>query len=138
MAAEDAAPPTDVYRDTPVRFLGYANEVGGGRRHASMALPRRASRNGRAHASEQSMNNVLAGESFKPVAPRALYFGSYAVACAYVAADAKHKYDRDGSWLKGVDARAPARNVRFSAEEVGRHKTGDAHLDARRGKSVEW
>mmetsp|Transcript_22725 Transcript_22725/g.68230 ORF Transcript_22725/g.68230 Transcript_22725/m.68230 type:complete len:138 (-) Transcript_22725:22-435(-) len=66
-----APPPTDIYRDTPVRFLGYANEV---------------------------------GESFKPVAPRALYFGSYAVACAYVAADAKHKYDRDGNWLKGVDA----------------------------------
>ena len=61
----------DVFRDTPVRLLGYANEV---------------------------------GEAFKPVAPRALYVGSYATACAYVLADAKHKYDVGGDAKRGVDA----------------------------------
>ncbi|KAH8067923.1 hypothetical protein JL721_7142 [Aureococcus anophagefferens] len=60
-----------IYRDTPVRFLGYANEI---------------------------------GESFKPMVPRAFYFGSYAVACTYVAADAKHKFDADGDVRHGVDA----------------------------------
>ena len=61
----------DIYRDTPVRFLGYTNEI---------------------------------GESFKPMVPRAFYLGSYAVACTYVAADAKHKYDADGDARHGVDA----------------------------------
>ena len=61
----------DIYRDTPLRLLGYANEV---------------------------------GEAFKPVAPRPFYFGSYAVACAYVGADAKHKYDVDGDAKHGLDA----------------------------------
>ena len=75
-AASDASatpPPAsvDLYRDTPVRFLGYANEL---------------------------------GESFKPLIPRVAYFGTYGVACAYVAADANDKYQRDGDVERGVDA----------------------------------
>lgn len=61
----------DLYRDTPVRFLGYANEL---------------------------------GESFKPLIPRIAYFGTYGVACAYVAADANDKFQRDGDVARGVDA----------------------------------
>ena len=68
---DPVAKEVDIYRDTPVRFLGYANEI---------------------------------GESFKPMVPRAFYFGSYAVACTYVAADAKHKFDADGDVRHGVDA----------------------------------
>ena len=74
-ASSDAATPSpasvDLYRDTPVRFLGYANEL---------------------------------GESFKPLIPRVAYFGTYGVACAYVAADANDKYQRDGDVARGVDA----------------------------------
>ena len=73
-ASSDAATPpasVDLYRDTPVRFLGYANEL---------------------------------GESFKPLIPRVAYFGTYGVACAYVAADANDKYERDGDVARGVDA----------------------------------
>ena len=73
-ASSDAATPppsVDLYRDTPVRFLGYANEL---------------------------------GESFKPLIPRIAYFGTYGVACAYVAADANDKYQRDGDVARGVDA----------------------------------
>ena len=68
-ASSDAA--VDLYRDTPIRFLGYANEL---------------------------------GESFKPLIPRVAYFGTYGVACAYVAADANDKYQRDGDVARGVDA----------------------------------
>ena len=74
-ASSDAATPppasVDLYRDTPVRFLGYANEL---------------------------------GESFKPLIPRVAYFSTYGVACAYVAADANDKYQRDGDVARGVDA----------------------------------
>ena len=74
-ASSDAATPSpasvDLYRDTPVRFLGYANEL---------------------------------GESFKPLIPRVAYLGTYGVACAYVAADANDKYQRDGDVARGVDA----------------------------------
>ena len=44
------------------------------------------------------------GESFKPLIPRVAYFGTYGVACAYVAADANDKYQRDGDVARGVDA----------------------------------
>ena len=70
-ASSDATTPpasVDLYRDTPVRFLGYANEL---------------------------------GESFKPLIPRVAYFGTYGVACAYVAADANDKYQRDGDVARG-------------------------------------
>ena len=70
-ATTAAPPPVDVYRDTPLRFAGYANEV---------------------------------GESFKHMAPRWFYYGSYVVSSLYVAADAKDKYDRDGDVAKGADA----------------------------------
>ena len=74
-ASSDATTPppasVDLYRDTPVRFLGYANEL---------------------------------GESFKPLIPRVAYLGTYGVACAYVAADANDKYERDGDVARGVDA----------------------------------
>jgi len=69
--SSSAAAELDLFRDTPVRLLGYANEV---------------------------------GEAFKPVAPRVLYYGSYATSLAYVLADAKHKYDADGDARHGVDA----------------------------------
>ncbi|XP_077441599.1 mitochondrial fission process protein 1 [Vanacampus margaritifer] len=48
----------DIYRDTWVRFLGYANEV---------------------------------GEAFRPLVPVSLVWSSYAVATAYVTADAVDK-----------------------------------------------
>eukprot|EP00038_Savillea_parva_P010655 m.191782 g.191782 ORF g.191782 m.191782 type:complete len:243 (+) comp18455_c0_seq1:237-965(+) len=58
-AATPTTPPTpatqDIFRDTPVRYFGYANEL---------------------------------GEAFKAFVSRRLYLGSYAVACAYVTADA--------------------------------------------------
>ena len=66
-ASSDATTPpasVDLYRDTPVRFLGYANEL---------------------------------GESFKPLIPRVAYFGTYGVACAYVAADAITP--KNGYWV---------------------------------------
>ena len=44
------------------------------------------------------------GESFKPLIPRVAYLGTYGVACAYVAADANDKYQRDGDVARGVDA----------------------------------
>ena len=70
-SSASASAELDLFRDTPVRLLGYANEV---------------------------------GEAFKPVAPRIFYVGSYATSCAYVLADAKHKYDADGDAKHGVDA----------------------------------
>ena len=72
-ASSDAATSAsvDLYRDTPVRFLGYANEL---------------------------------GESFKPLIPRVAYLGTYGVACAYVAADANDKFQRDRDVARGVDA----------------------------------
>ncbi|XP_054612954.1 mitochondrial fission process protein 1 [Dunckerocampus dactyliophorus] len=55
---EKASKEVDIYRDTWVRFLGYANEV---------------------------------GEAFRALVPSSLVWGSYAVATAYVAADALDK-----------------------------------------------
>ncbi|XP_057674608.1 mitochondrial fission process protein 1 [Corythoichthys intestinalis] len=55
---EKTSKAVDVYRDTWVRFLGYANEV---------------------------------GEAFRPLVPVSLVWSSYAVATAYVTADAVDK-----------------------------------------------
>ncbi|XP_053709618.1 mitochondrial fission process protein 1 [Synchiropus splendidus] len=55
---EKSAKTVDIYRDTWVRFLGYANEV---------------------------------GEAFRALVPVSLVWGSYAVATAYVTADAVDK-----------------------------------------------
>ena len=57
----DSRAPHHVYnmwRDSELRYLGYANEL---------------------------------GEAFKATVPRAAYFGTYGVACLYVAADARHQ-----------------------------------------------
>ena len=48
----------NMWRDTELRYLGYANEL---------------------------------GEAFKATIPRAAYYGTYGVACLYVAADARHQ-----------------------------------------------
>ncbi|XP_019733227.1 mitochondrial fission process protein 1 [Hippocampus comes] len=58
MTEEKTNKAVDIYRDTWVRFLGYANEV---------------------------------GEAFRPLVPVSLVWGSYAVATAYVTADAVDK-----------------------------------------------
>ena len=61
----------DIYRDSLLRYAGYANEV---------------------------------GESFKPLIPRSLYYGSYAVSAAYVVGDAHDKYRRYSAPVAGAKA----------------------------------
>ncbi|XP_071499773.1 mitochondrial fission process protein 1-like [Diadema antillarum] len=58
MTESGKAEEVDIYRDTPVRYLGYANEV---------------------------------GESFRALIPKAAVWATYAIASAYVLADARHK-----------------------------------------------
>ncbi|XP_077479812.1 mitochondrial fission process protein 1 [Stigmatopora argus] len=71
----------DIYRDTWVRFLGYANEV---------------------------------GEAFRPLVPVSLVWGSYAIATAYVTADAVDK----GKKAAAVHGDEPGQKTRVGVAVV--------------------
>ena len=93
-ASSDATTPpasVDLYRDTPVRFLGSANEL---------------------------------GESFKPLIPRVAYFGTYGVACAYVAADANENHGMDDDASRGDEWLSST--IRAHSSPAGRDASGRA------------